>query len=640
MQLGKVYYCMDSIHPGAEPIPGVRLVGRVGIGDGSEVWSAEASGGFDTALKFIRLPCELTAEERAALDCLRNIRHPNLLPCFGVWRAGEFLLIGMELADRSLWDRFGEAIDAGSPGIPRGELLTVMAEAAKGIDYLNQPRQDDRGEQSDAILHLGIKPQNLLLVGGGAKLADFGLARLADSLAPSRSDRRWTFAYTAPETFQKAPGPHSDQYSLAAVYCHLRGGRPPFTGSREALRNGHLARTPDLSMLPEAERAVVARALAKAPGDRWPSCCAMVEALLASDSTSRLIQAAPSVPGTRLGSPAAIHGIDPRSAPRRRREFQAIAAAALVLLASGTTLTADRLLRSRATPTAPGADEADKPAMLRRVSFKPIPPLEWPDDLPLCTPSPVPGELPSTRIEETGVNHPTPAKSVQDQAATRPVRLDHNLLGKPAPPADEPPPLDDPHNGWLAIPDPGKAATSDPAACADTSSEPPPAPQPPTASAPLLRGNKHLEQKEYEQAIAAYAEASRLDPEDPRPWINQGSAYYHIDDHVQAAAALTEAIRLNPLDAIAWNNRGLAYRSLGEFRKAIDDYSEAVRLRPDDPVVRYNRGLAYSFLGDQVLAVADFDEAIRLRPDYSSARQARQSTLARKTPESNRPGDF
>ena len=64
----------------------------------------------------------------------------------------------------------------------------------------------------------------------------------------------------------------TDQYSLAVTYYQLRCGRLPFTGSINEIVFGHLSRPPDLTGLPEDERAVLARALAKRPDDRWPSC--------------------------------------------------------------------------------------------------------------------------------------------------------------------------------------------------------------------------------------------------------------------------------------------------------------------------------------------------------------------------------
>ena len=88
-----------------------------------------------------------------------------------------------------------------------------------------------------------------------------------------------TPAYAAPEFFNNQTSNQSDQYSLAVTYCHLRGGRLPFTGSLADLMAGHLMKEPDLTMLPEAERPVVARAMAKEPKERWPNCREFIEAI-------------------------------------------------------------------------------------------------------------------------------------------------------------------------------------------------------------------------------------------------------------------------------------------------------------------------------------------------------------------------
>jgi serine/threonine protein kinase len=78
--------------------------------------------------------------------------------------------------------------------------------------------------------------------------------------------------YAAPEFFDGRTTDSSDQYSLAVTYCKLRGGKLPFDGSPHEVMKGHLYQDPDLSMLPEDERTVVGRALAKDPRSRWPTC--------------------------------------------------------------------------------------------------------------------------------------------------------------------------------------------------------------------------------------------------------------------------------------------------------------------------------------------------------------------------------
>jgi hypothetical protein len=262
--------------PGLEPLPGYRLVARLGGGGFGEVWKAEHAG-FHVALKFVRLEDKAGPVEMHALDLIRELHHPNLVHTFGAWQIEGYLIIAMELAGGSLWDRFHERRSQGLAGIPRDELLDYFAQAARGIDYLNDYKQAGLGPEG-GVQHRDIKPQNILLVGGGVKIADFGLARaLEHSLTTNTGGM--TPAYAAPEFFDGRTSRHSDQYCLAVTYCHLRGGRLPFAGTAAQLLAGHLMHAPDLTMLPPEERPAVARALAKDPRERWPNCRAFVESL-------------------------------------------------------------------------------------------------------------------------------------------------------------------------------------------------------------------------------------------------------------------------------------------------------------------------------------------------------------------------
>jgi serine/threonine protein kinase len=108
---------------GFEPLPGYRLVDLLGRGSYGVVWRANSPGGGQVALKFIPLDSDAALIEQRALDFIKGIRHPNLLALFGSWQIGNFLMIGMELADRTLHSRLREARDGGLPGIPFEELI-------------------------------------------------------------------------------------------------------------------------------------------------------------------------------------------------------------------------------------------------------------------------------------------------------------------------------------------------------------------------------------------------------------------------------------------------------------------------------------------------------------------------------------
>ncbi len=264
--------------PGEEPVAGYRLVMRLGAGGFGEVWKATAPGGLPVALKFVRLGHRVGDTERHALGVMKDVRHPNLLAVVGSWETRGYLVIAMELADKTLLHRLKEANAEGLLGIRRDELFGYMADAARGLDYLHTPHVFSGESKPVGLQHRDIKPHNLLLSGGGVKVGDFGLVRVLKHTTTGHSGGM-TYEYAAPEFFADLTSSRSDQYSLAVTYCELRGGRLPFTGNAAQLMKGHLEQEPDLSMLPEQERAAVRRALAKKPSERWPSCAAFVEAL-------------------------------------------------------------------------------------------------------------------------------------------------------------------------------------------------------------------------------------------------------------------------------------------------------------------------------------------------------------------------
>jgi serine/threonine protein kinase len=264
-----------------EPIPGYRLIAPLGRGGFGEVWKCEAPGGLLKAVKFVQgslhaLDHSAPAEdELRAIQRIKAIRHPFILSMERVEVVEGELVIVLELADRNLADALRAEQAAGKPGIARESLVAYLREAAEALDLMNARH---------GLQHLDIKPQNLFLVANHVKVGDFGLVNSfsTDGQAKSPALGAITPLYAAPEVFEGSISAHCDQYSLAIVFQELLTGTLPFNGknSRQLLMQ-HLQGKPDLQALPAGDREVVARALAKSPGDRFPSCSDFVQALLA-----------------------------------------------------------------------------------------------------------------------------------------------------------------------------------------------------------------------------------------------------------------------------------------------------------------------------------------------------------------------
>jgi serine/threonine protein kinase len=290
------------IESDAEPIPGYRLLERLGGGGFGEVWKAIAPGGLHKAVKIIHGNLQskeeegsrLAAQELRAIKRVQGIRHPYLLSLERYDIIEGRLLIVSELADCNLWDTFRECRAKGLPGIPRADLLQYMTETAEVLDMMN-------GQH--ALQHLDIKPQNLFLLYNHVKVADFGLVKDLEGMRAEVTGGV-TPVYAAPETFDGVVTRFCDQYSLAIVYQELLTGVRPFNGTTaQQLLMQHLQGTPNVSPLPAAERAIVARALAKKPEDRFPTCLQFIKAIqhLGGGSTSN--SAYPS-PAARVDTPA------------------------------------------------------------------------------------------------------------------------------------------------------------------------------------------------------------------------------------------------------------------------------------------------------------------------------------------------
>ena len=222
------------------------------------------------------LPAEWTADPQYRARFLReadltaSLSHPNIL---GVHDRGEYdgqLWISMDYVDGTDASRLVREHYPG--GLPAGEALEIITAVASALDYAHQ-----RG-----LLHRDVKPANILLDSQAQRifLADFGIARLIDDPSGLTATNMavGTMAYAAPEQLRGEPlDGRTDQYSLACTAFDLLTGTPPYADSNPAVViTKHVAapvpslgqRRPELAGLDP----VLARAMAKTPADRFPSC--------------------------------------------------------------------------------------------------------------------------------------------------------------------------------------------------------------------------------------------------------------------------------------------------------------------------------------------------------------------------------
>jgi serine/threonine protein kinase len=280
-----------------EPIPGYVISERLGAGGYGEVWKADAPGGLSKAVKIVYglQDDQRASAELAALNRIKEVRHPFLLSLERIERVDGRLIIITELATSNLKQEFDKYRAKGQIGMPRSELLAHLYDASDALDYISQQH---------CLQHLDIKPENLLLVGGRIKVADFGLVK--DLHDPNMSlVGGMTPAYAAPELFDGRPSIHSDQYSLAIVYQEMLTGALPFEGRTTAqLAAQHMHSQPRLDRLPSSDEAVIARALAKKPEERFSGCREMIERLLDVTPNARPRAARPARPKLEPAQPA------------------------------------------------------------------------------------------------------------------------------------------------------------------------------------------------------------------------------------------------------------------------------------------------------------------------------------------------
>jgi WD40 repeat protein/tRNA A-37 threonylcarbamoyl transferase component Bud32 len=286
----------DDPRVGTE-LAGYRIESLLGWGGMSVVYLAE-----DLRLKrrvALKLLAASLAEDESFRDrflreseLAASIDHPNIIPIYGAGTTEDLLFIAMRYVEgRDLKER-----------LQRGRL-----DPADAIGIIGQVASALDAAHARGLVHRDVKPSNVLLDTGARPdgsdnvyLADFGLTKRISEETGLGDDGHLigTIDYVAPEQIagEEIDG-RADIYSLGCVLYECLVGQPPFRRDSDiAVVFAHLEEEPPVPSagrpeLPAALDAVVARALAKEPEQRYPSCREFARAALAVavDEASRLL---------------------------------------------------------------------------------------------------------------------------------------------------------------------------------------------------------------------------------------------------------------------------------------------------------------------------------------------------------------
>ena len=256
-----------------------RLVRLIDSGGMAEVWEGrDEILDRPVAVKVLHphLAVDEQFQERFRLEAVAAARlsHPNIVSTFDTGIDGGVAYIVMELvAGRPLRDvlRVGQ--------LPVMRAVAMAAAVADALDYAHEA----------GIVHRDVKPGNILVGDDGRmKVADFGIAKAAADRDLTHSGALLgTAKYLAPEQVEGRPQDRrSDVYGLGVVLYEMLCGRPPFTGDSDmaiAFQHAHAEAARPRELRPEIPRrleAVVLKAMAKAPEQRYPTAADMRRALL------------------------------------------------------------------------------------------------------------------------------------------------------------------------------------------------------------------------------------------------------------------------------------------------------------------------------------------------------------------------
>ncbi|MEW2352290.1 serine/threonine-protein kinase [Spirillospora sp. NPDC029432] len=331
-----------------------RLRGRLGAGGMGEVFLAGSPGGREVVVKVVR--SELAGSPKARRRFAREVAAAQ--------RVGGYHTAQVVAADPDADPPW--MVTEYIPGPSLQQLVKeVGAFSAENVRALAaQLSEGVAAIHACGLVHRDLKPGNVIMAAGGARIIDFGIARM-DGASVLTEDGAvvGTYAFMSPEQVSSGDvGPASDIFSLGAVLAYAATGRSPFAaGTLPATVLRIVNAEPDLGTVTGGLRGLIAACLAKDPAAR-PTAAAILAGLSggAPESAFPVPPAASPATGPRGGAPVSTSPVADgpaagTSLTRRRLLLGGLAAAGAGAVAVPAVIIATRDSGAKAAPRRPSA---------------------------------------------------------------------------------------------------------------------------------------------------------------------------------------------------------------------------------------------------------------------------------------------
>ena len=484
-----------------------------------------------------------------------SLSHPNIVGIYDVVVEGDCACIVMEyVAGEDLAGHLSRSPVAD----PQFTVYVIRAMAA-ALDYTH----------SRGIVHRDIKPANVMLDSARApKITDFGIARIAECATKTMTGTvMGTIEYMAPEQVKgEAVDGRADQFALGVVAYRMLTGTTLYGDQSITTMAYKIVNEPPASVrsrnaaLPAGVDPVVAKALAKAPGDRYRNCTDFADSLA----------------GALAGEARVAPVVAAAPPPRKNRNLTAVVAITLAAAAGA------------AAAAAIWWKPWIRPARLSEAVVASKPPSK--------STATVSGRKQPEPFHKAAAEK-LPLKPLQNTTETEPA--DEIASDIETQPPGTPAPAVEAFNRGRDLMKRRQFADAVQAFTKAVDI------RPDSAQGYLSRGSAYQHLEQFDAAMRDYSRAIRLNPRMTNAYIGRAQCYVHQQQDGPAFDDFNQAIALKPEAAVALHGRAWIYLRRKAYHKSLADFNESIRLSPNNVPAYRGRATARRALGDEQGAQAD-----------------------------------